>query len=332
VLVLKDGKVVHKKGYGLADLEKEVPITPETTFELASMSKQFTATAIMVLHDQGKLSFDDDVRKFLPGLPVYDPKRPIRIRDLLNHTSGLKDYPYNLATNAEVFKWLVNRKKLKRPTGNKYDYCNSGYVTLALVVEAASKKSFHTFLRDEVFKPLGMKSSVAFESRKVLRKQPVLGYGRLEKLKDFKGKESAQVVFEMTKRDQVHRVDEETLVVGDGSIWSNLDDLARWDQAVRDGRIVKADTWKEAFTNLWLDNGKNPEEDYGFGWNLHFGPDGKLIQVEHGGSWTGFSTQNSIYLNDGLCIVLLCNIWHFNLGKIEDGIHDIFVSKKKANP
>src|SRR5205807_883381 len=120
VLVLKDGQVVHQKGYGLADLEKRVPITPETTFELASVSKQFTAAAIMLLHDQGKLSFEDDVRKFLPALPVYHPKRPIRIRDLLNHTSGLPDYPFSLSSNLEILRWLARQRQLEFPTGSRH--------------------------------------------------------------------------------------------------------------------------------------------------------------------------------------------------------------------
>jgi CubicO group peptidase (beta-lactamase class C family) len=94
VLVIKDGQVVHKKGYGLANLAKKTPIAPDTSFELASVTKQFNAMAIMVLSDKGKLSFDDDVRKHLPAIPVYDAKRPIRIRDLLNHTSGMPDYDY----------------------------------------------------------------------------------------------------------------------------------------------------------------------------------------------------------------------------------------------
>src|SRR5262245_49521752 len=139
VLVIKDGKVVHKKGYGLADLAKKTPIAPTTNFDLASLSKQFTAMAIMILNDQGKLSLDDDVRKHLPAMPVYDSKRPIRIRDLLHHTSGLPvDYPDETTTNDAVFKWFLKTKKpLAYSTGTKHLYSNLGYAILALVVEAA---------------------------------------------------------------------------------------------------------------------------------------------------------------------------------------------------
>lgn len=331
VLVIKDGQVVHNKGYGLADLTKKTPITPDTNFDLASVSKQFTAMAIMVLHDQGKLSFEDDVRKYLPAMPVYDAKRPIRIRDLLTHTSGLpKDYPDEATTNEAVFKWFLKTKKpLAYPTGAKHVYSNLGYAILALVIEAASGKSYNAFIQAEIFRPLGMKRSVAFENPKANRHQHARGYELLPKIKAFKDGDTPDSVLKRTKLENFQAVKADSYAVGDGGIWSNLDDLAHWDEAVRNGKLVKAETWNEALTPPRLSNGK--KVDYGFGWGLTLDDRHKVTEVWHEGGYGGFSTLNSIYFQDKLCVVILCNIDGFDfLSTIDDGLHDIYLRKKKA--
>jgi CubicO group peptidase (beta-lactamase class C family) len=337
VLVIKDGQVVHKKGYGLANLEREVPITPQTTFELASVSKQFTATAILLLADRGKLRINDDVHKYLPELPPYDTKRPIRIRDLLHHTSGLADYlefkripasDPKFPTNAEVFAQLLKHKRLLFPTGTKYEYSNTGYMVLALVVEKASGKSLGTFLHDEVFEPMGMVDTVVFENRQVVRRRRAIGYELKEGAPEFKDDDSPAAVFSKTRRDRFQVADSETIIVGDGSIWSNVNDMALWDAAVREKKILKSETWQEAFTNLKLDNGNEPDEDYGFGWELTLGPRGRLIEVSHGGAWNGFGTSIRHYLNEGLTTVILCNIDSWDYTPIEDTIHELYLDKK----
>lgn len=333
VVVLKDGKVVHKQGYGLADLAKNTRITPQTTFDLASVSKQLSGMAIMVLRDQGKLSFNDDVRKFLPYVPVFNAKRPVRISDLLHHTAGLPDYPYSLSSNQEIYQWLSRQKKLLFPTGSKFEYEGTDYAMLALVVEAASKKPFHQFMHDQVFGKLGMTSSVAFENRNVRPPHQALGYGRLKKLKDFTGDESVKEIYQKTRRAHFHRVDEDNFIVGDGGAWSNLDDLAVWGQAVLDQKLATAETWKEALTNCVLDTGKPVKEDgdgYGFGWWLYSeGKPRRVTILYHAGSWTGYSTLDTVYLRDKMYIAILSNIWHLNLYQIRNGIHDIYTAKKK---
>jgi CubicO group peptidase (beta-lactamase class C family) len=331
VLVIKDGKVVHKKGHGLANLAKKVPIAPDTNFELASVTKQFTAMAIMVLNDQKKLSFDDDVRKHLPAFPVYDPKRPIRIRDLLTHMSGLpKDYPYDLPGSRDVFKWFLKAKKpLAYPTGTRHLYSNLGYVILALVVEAAGAKSYNTFLQKDVFQPLGMKRSVAFENPKVNRKQHALGYELLPRIKPFKEDDSPESVLKRTKAENFQVEKADCCIVGDGSIWSNIDDLAHWDEAVRNRRLVKPETWTKALTPPRLPNGK--KVDYGFGWGLTTDRNQKAVAVWHEGGFGGFSTLNSVDFQKKLCVAILCNIDSFEyLSAIADGLRDIYLGKKKA--
>lgn len=329
VLVINDGKVVHKKGYGLANLAKKTPIAPDTNFELASVTKQFTGMAIMVLNDKGKLSFDDDVRKHLPAIPVYDKKRPIRIRDLLNHTSGFPDnYDDDVPNTEAVFKWFLKAKQpLAYPTGTKQEYCNFGYVVLALVVEAASGKSYNTFLHEEVLKPLGMNRTVAFESPKVDRKQRAHGYELLPKVQPFKETDAPESVLKRTRAENFRDTKLKTCIVGDGGIWSTLDDLALWDEAVRAKKLVKAETWKEALTSVHLPNGKTV--DYGFGWGLTV-EDRKVTEVWHEGGGGGFSTLNSIYLQDKLCVVILCNIDDFDyLSAIDSAIHEVYLGKKK---
>lgn len=330
VLVIKDGQVVHKKGYGLANLAKKTPVAADTNFELASVTKQFTGMAIMVLNDQGKLSFDDDVRRHLPAMPVYDAKRRIRIRDLLDHVSGMPDYDYpdDLPNNRAVWEWYLKSKKhrLDYPTGTQEKYNNFGYIILALVVEAASGKSYNTFLHDEVFKPLGMNRTVAYESPKVDRKQRAHGYELLPKVRPFKETDLPKSVLKRTKAENFRDTKLNTCIVGDGGIWSTLDDLALWDEAVRAKKLVKAETWKEALTPVRLPNGKTV--DYGFGWGLTVEGQ-KVTEVWHEGGGGGFSTLNSIYLQNKLCVVILCNIDDFDyLSAIDEAIHEIYLGNR----
>lgn len=332
VLVVRDGRVVHRKGYGLADLAKRVPIAPDTNFDLASLSKQFTGMAVMLLNDQGRLSFDDDVRKHLKAVPVFDEGRPIRVRDLLTHTSGLrKDYPDEAATNEAVLQWLARAKAkaLAHPTGTRHLYSNLGYALLALVVEKASGKSYNAFLQEEVFKHLGMKRTVAFENAKVSRHAHALGYELLPTVKEFNEKDQPESVLRRTKAENFTAArPPRSYAVGDGGVWSSLDDLALWDEAVRDRKLAKAETWAEALAPARLPDGK--AVDYGFGWGLTV-ERRKVTELWHEGGYGGFSTLNSIYLRDGLCVVILCNIDGFDyLSAIGDRIHDIYLGQPKG--
>ena len=336
VMVIQKGKVLHHKGYGLANLKKKIPITPQTTFDLASVTKQFTATAIMLLHDREKLGFDDDVRKYLPELPVYDPQRPIRIRDLLWHTSGLPDYmdfkkqparDEDFPTNEEVVQELAKHKRLLFPTGSKCEYSNTGYVVLAVVVHRASGKSLGNFLHEKVFEPLEMKETVVFENRKVVRHHRAIGYDLTEGAAKFKEGDAPRAVFAKTRPSHFEEADAESVIVGDGGIWSNLDDLAKWDAAVREKKLLKAETWEQAFTKLHLDDGSKPD-DYGFGWGLTFSSREKLTEVWHDGGGGGFETTIRRYLVPDLTTVILCNIGDFDFDEIEQAIHDLYVPKK----
>lgn len=295
VLVMKDGKSVFQKGYGLANVEHAVPITPRTVFELASVSKQFTAMGILILHDRGELSVDDDARKILPKLPAYDPKRPILIRDLLCHTSGLVDYltlldkqpgdPDKLK-NEDVLKILAGRKLL-HPTGTKWDYSNSNYCLLALVIERVTKSSFGAFLRREIFAPLGMEKTTVFDDARAVIKNRAYGYARTKN-----GLAYAHTDYVMT---------------GDGCVMTSLEDWVRWEGELREPKLVKVETLARAFTSGKLDDGT--EHGYGFGWSVGVQRGRRLLS--HGGGWAGVSTYVGRWPDEGLTVVVLSNLESF---------------------
>jgi CubicO group peptidase (beta-lactamase class C family) len=320
ILVYQPGKLLFKKGYGLANLPKQTAVTPQTMFELASVSKTFTATAVLILHDRGKLSVDDDVRKYLPELPEYRKGKPIRIRDLLHHVSGLPDYMSFQDVPARHKDYWVNedyagefakqRSKfpLEFPPGEKYVYNNSNYMLLALVVERVAKKSFGTFLRDEVFTPAGMKDSFVYEGPGAVPRRPApgcvnaVGYGKKKKKGQWEEQWGAPPLR-----------NESLLTVGDGGVWCNLEDMARWDAALRKGKLLEPATMQLALTPSKTHDGKT--NGYGFGWALYFDDAGKMNGYGHDGEWNGFRTSYYRYLRADRTTVLLSNRGDFDTDK-----------------
>jgi CubicO group peptidase (beta-lactamase class C family) len=293
VLVLRDGRTLLARGYGLADVEKRVPVTPDSVFGLASLSKAFTAMAVMILHDRGRLDFDDDVRKHLPRLPEWDRQRPIRLADLLHHTSGLPDYfdlvfvqarnPHS-ATNADVLDVLTREPRLRFATGSRHQYCNSNYALLALVVEQVSGQKFSAFLHDEIFQPLGMRHTLVFDDPELAVKDQARGYRR--------------------RRPGAAEVDPAlNLIVGDNNVLSTVRDLAAWDDALHNGRLVKPETLRLAFTPGRLDSGR--AHPYGFGWVIER-REGRPY-IWHNGSWAGYRTFLGRWPEDKLTVVVLSN-------------------------
>ncbi|HQR02369.1 MAG TPA: serine hydrolase domain-containing protein, partial [Ferruginibacter sp.] len=187
IAIVKDGKIVFTKGYGMADLEQGKPITPQTVFNIASVSKQFTAFAIYLLENEGKLSFEDDIRKFFPELPVYN--KPIRIRHLLSHTSGLRDQWALLAlagwrqddvfTTEQILRLLARQKELNYSPGTTFSYCNSGYTLLAEIVRRVSGKSFAAYTREKIFEPLRMFNTRFYDNHESLVMNRAHSYERV---------------------------------------------------------------------------------------------------------------------------------------------------------
>ena len=286
VLVVRDGQAIVRRGYGIADLASGTPVRPDTNFRLASVSKQFTAASILLLTRDGKLSIDDPVRRWLPALPASDDA--ITIRHLLTHTSGLIDYedlmdPADAAQIHDdgVLALLAKESKLYFVPGTGYRYSNSGYALLSLIVERASGQRYADFLHARIFEPLGMANTVAYEN----------GISSV-----------AHRAFGHTFEDGTwSRTDQSTTsaVLGDGGIYSSIDDLQRWDAALYDERLLPRAVWQQAFTPATKTD--LPDVEYGFGWRIT----GETLW--HSGETVGFRNVIVRYPQRHLTVVVLTN-------------------------
>jgi CubicO group peptidase (beta-lactamase class C family) len=305
-MVLKEGKVVGQGAVGWADVKNRIPITTHTVFDLASCSKQFTAMAVMILAERGKLSFEDDARKFLPELAERDP--PVRVADLLHMTSGLPDYEKILdhledKTNTDVLN-AVARRPLLFPVGTKYNYCDTNYVLLALIVERVSGRSYAQFLKQEIFDPAGMKQAVVLERPGQPIADRAEGYAR--------------------GKDGIRISREDTRTYGDGQVMTSAEDLANWDRALRENRLVGHEMLARAFTSGKLTDGKPC--GYGFGWVVPQREGSHC--VEHAGGWNGTSTYIFRNLDSGLTVIVLSNLEKFAVRKIGREIEELAQSSR----
>lgn len=272
VLVVKDGRVVVRRAYGLADVQNGTPATPATNYRLASVTKQFTAAAILELASDGKLRLDDRVRRWLPSLPPAADA--ITIEHLLTHRSGLIDYEDVIPDgtkeqllDADVLRLLEAQDRTYFAPGTKYQYSNSGYALLALIVEKASGESFATFLRERIFEPLGMTNTAA-------------------------GSNVANRAFG-TPEDQSLT----SAVLGDGGVYSSIDDLAKWDAALYDSKYAIAFTPRTPTDD--------PNVHYGYGWRI--GTHRGERMVWHSGETRGFRNVLIRFPDRRLTVVVLTN-------------------------
>ena len=286
VLVLRDGEPVVRAGYGLADMEARTPATATTNYRLASVTKQFTAASILLLTEDGRLKLEDHVRKWLPSLPKV--AEPITIRHLLTHTSGLIDYEDVIPEtfkpqlrDADVLRLLESQDRTYFRPGSSYRYSNSGYALLALIVERASGRTFATFLRERIFQPLGMTNTVAYEQGISTVSNRAYGY--------------TQEQGSWARSDQ----SQTSAVLGDGGIYSSIDDLAKWDAALYDGRLLRPSSLQAAFTPATHTD--DPEVEYGFGWRVT----GETLW--HSGETVGFRNVIVRYPKRHLTVVVLTN-------------------------
>ena len=288
LLVLKDGKPLVRRGYGRSDMQAQVAAGPATNYRLASVSKQFTAAAILLLAQDGKFSIDDPARKWLPALPAV--AAPITLRHLLAHTSGLLDYedlmadPYDgQILDAGVLDLLAKENRLYFAPGSQYRYSNSGYALLALVVERASGLSFPEYLRQRIFEPLGMRDTLAFVAG-----GPAVPHRALGHSEDADG---------WRRTDQSST----SAVLGDGGIYSSIDDLAKWDAALYDDRLLSDASRALAFGRHVEVPGETGVSHYGFGWRI-----GDGIQW-HSGETIGFRNVLIRWPSQRLTVILLSN-------------------------
>jgi len=314
IFIRMPGRLHFQKGYGLASVKDATPITPSTLFELASCSKPFTATALLILVDRGLLTLDDDVREYIPELPDYDSDNPILIRDLLQHTSGLPEYfdfddegvsmrHKTYAVNEDYLGMFAKVKKdypLQFRTGSKFEYTNSNFLLLASIVQRVARQPFGEFVRDEIFIPAGMQHTFICQRPQSVPQDDDEKYNRAFGYEWHEKRESWKPSWG-TPPEWPQKV----MVVGDGSVWSNLEDMAKWDSAVRAKKFLKPTTWKEALTPSTTRKGKPFE--YGQGWSIYTDDDGSVNGYGHEGTWAGF--ENSYYrqLGTNRSTVILSN-------------------------
>jgi CubicO group peptidase (beta-lactamase class C family) len=311
VLVIKDGRAVFARGYGVTDLRTFGKIDAQTNFRLASVSKQFTAMAVMLLVHDRKLRYDERLTDIFPDFPAYG--RAIKIRHLLNHTSGLQDYEDLMSADngaspekipqikdAGVLALLKQQTTTKFVPGTKWGYSNSGYAVLAMVVEKVSGQGFGQFLQERIFGPLKMQNTIAYERGK--NEVPHRAYGHSRKESGWRETDQSPT----------------SAVLGDGGIYSSLHDLAKWDEGLRRHMLLSEAEMRPAFTPVKLEPAgrrryrpagnalfRGKPAAYGFAWFLD--PYKGHARIWHFGETVGFRTAIQRFVDDKLTIIVLCN-------------------------
>ena len=306
VLVISDGNILHRKGYGFRDVEKQLPITVNTAFDLASVSKQMTAMGILMLGEAGKLDLEDAVTDYLPDFIDPNPDDPILIADLLYHTSGLADYTgddwegtdaeFSQLTLEKHLEW-INQQDIYSDRGVTFDYNNSGYALLALIIQRLSGQSFATFMQENIFDPLNMTHTVVFNRLGQTIPDRAQGYI-------------------VSKQGNIEPSNYPSVIAGDGNIFSSIADLAKYDKELREAKLINSEALALAFTPGTLDNGEM-EEDYGLGWEI------TDEYVHHSGSWEGTSTYYRHYTDRDASIVVLSNDENYDPEALADEIVEV---------
>jgi len=305
--VVRDGKIAILKSYGLANVEHQVSVKPETVFQSGSIAKQFTAAAVMILVEEGKISLDDKISKYFADAP--DAWRNITVRHLLNHTSGMGDYPPEVDLRRDYtedeYLAFVKKSPLVYETGAKWDYSNIGYVTLGALVRKVTGKFYGDFLQERIFKPLGMKTARVISESDIVPNRAA-GYRLVEG--ELKNQEW---------------VSPSTNTTADGSLYFTILDLAKWDAALYTDKPLKQSSLAQMWTPAKLIGGKT--KDYGFGW--HTTKIGNRRIIHHGGAWQGFKSYIVRFPDDKLTIIFLANSWDTKDIKFARGLAAIFYTE-----
>jgi CubicO group peptidase (beta-lactamase class C family) len=311
--VVNDGRIVYQRGYGMADLEQDVPITPASVFYVGSVSKQFTAFTVALLAQQGKLSLDDDVRKYIPELPNFGA--PITIRHLVHHTSGLRDY-YTLLdlagrrgdeafNNQDVLDIAVRQKELNFKPGTQFLYSNTGYGMLAVVVERVTKKKLSAFAEENIFAPLGMTESHFHDDLTRIVKRHVYAYA--------------------PKRGGGFQLDTPYVErSGAGGVFTTVEELFKWDQNFYDARVGGEALINQVQTPGVLADGK--PLDYAFGLRMTTYKGQRV--VEHGGSLGGYRAQITRFPDQKFSVIALCNLGTINPGRLAYQVAEIYLADR----
>jgi CubicO group peptidase (beta-lactamase class C family) len=310
--VYRDGKIIYAKGYGLANLEEGIPIKPSSVFDIGSTSKQFTAASILLLEEQGKLSVNDDVRKYVPELPDYGKK--ITILQLLNHTSGLRDYltlmelaginTDSVTTDEDALALVFRQKALNFEPGSEWLYSNTGFFLLSVIVKRVSGKTLREFASENIFAPLAMIHTQYRNDHTSLIPDRAMAYNHKEKGVGYALDVS---YFEQT---------------GDGAVHTSIEDLQKWDENFYSAKIGGRDFLAEIQERGKLNNGK--VLDYAKG--LTIGDYRGLPTVSHGGAWGGYRAELLRFPGQHFSVACLCNLGSENPTKRARAVADVYLA------
>jgi len=296
VLIVRDGKIAFEKGYGMANLEYDMPVTPTTVFDIASVSKQFCGFAISTLIQEGKISPDDDIHKYLADVPQFG--KTITIRNLIHHTSGLRDWPEGLHAAGwrwdeafryeDIMRMVKQQRDLDFDPGSKYQYSNTGYNLLAAIVAKVTGKTFPEWIDENIFKPLGMNSSMVMSDYSKIVKNLASSY--------------------YEDNNEYHKSTDELIAYGSSSILTTAEDLSKWVIHFQQELDAKNPVFLRMIETDVLNNKQKNNYAYGLAVSDNEG----IRNISHDGGWAGFATVISNYPDQKLSIILLSNINSFN--------------------
>lgn len=306
IAVIKNGKIIKMKGYGVASVEFNVPVTTETVFEIGSVSKQLTAAGIMLLVQDGKVNLDEKISKYLPNTP--DSWGNVTVRNLLTHTSGIKSYTgldgFELSKRMKQTDFIkaLAPQPLDFETGTNYVYSNSGYSLLSYIIESASGKNYWDFMRERIFIPVGMNKTADRDLKFVIPNRAT-GY-------------------EWQNNGLVGRDYNLTDLFGAGAIVSTVADLAKWDLALRNDTLLKKDSKIQMWTPLTFTNGKT----YPYGFAFRFSDIRGHKLIAHSGQTAGFGASISRYVDDDITVIALTNLGESGMGTlIAQGVAKLYI-------
>ncbi len=308
--IIKDGELIYAKGYGMANLEYDIPNSASSVFRIASTSKQFTAACIVLLAEKGKLSLDDNLKSIFPDFPAY--ANEITIRNMLNHTSGIRDY-LQLAylkglrdddhyVDEDLMGWLINQTDLNFPPGEEYLYSNSGYWLLGQIVEKISGVNMAAFARKEIFEPLGMMQTHFHNDHTQIVKERASGY--------------------VPGNDGEYKISMTTLnMIGDGGIFTSVNDIKKWDDAFYDRSVLSDEFWEMMTTQGVLNDG----EIIGYASGLDIGEYNGLKTISHGGAFVGYRAEFMRFPEQKVSIAIFANRGDVNPTNLAYQVADVIL-------
>ena len=319
--IFMDGRIIYSKGYGVANLDYDIPITPQSVLRIGSISKQFIAMCIAILTEQGKLSFDDDIRTYLPEMPDYGNQ--ITIRHLLHHTSGIREYLalVNLIgkpegsvfgyTTQELVELLSRQQKLNFEPGSQFSYTNSGYFLLAEIVTRVSGMKASAFAQENIFEPLGMTQTRFYDNPNAIIRNQAFGYS--------------------PKRDGGYRLDIlRSDVIGDLGVITTVEDFLHWDNNFYENKLGAGTS--DLITMMFTRGRTNSGEELSYALGLEFDSYRGLKTMSHGGSAVGYVAEFLQFPEQKFSIVILSNLSSFSPGRIARQVADLYLADQFSEP